>query len=84
MELAKQAQKFVVDNYSKKGIECSQIGDGFLFLQLPPRLQDIQDIAQELEEKFGASIDAELDQNNGVSVHCLFVFTITKLTMHRV
>ena len=71
MDLAKAAQEFVVENYSGQGIECSDIGDGFVFLQLPPRIQNIEEITQCLQNRFGASIDAELDEKLGVSLPAL-------------
>ena len=65
--MANTVKEYVIENYSSLGIECSGIGDGFVFLTVPPRIQNFDQIIEELKSRFGATVDVELDSSTGVS-----------------
>ena len=79
--MANSVKDFVIENYSSLGIECSGIGDGFVFLTVPPRIQNFDQVIEELKSRFGATVDVELDSATGVSDVMLLLVTTGMLTM---
>ena len=52
--MANSVKEFVIENYSSLGT-------------VPPRIQNFDQVIEDLKSRFGATVDVELDSSTGVS-----------------
>jgi len=56
--------EYIIDAYTKYGIEIHSTGDEAIILNLPPFFRDVTELCAALNEEFGCIVDLEYDNTN--------------------
>lgn len=62
--MSESVSKHIVRQWSSYGIEVLSSGDDSCTLVLPPRVEDIGDLCEDLWDSFGATVDIEYDSGS--------------------
>lgn len=64
MATSKDVAQYVIEAYTKYGVEIQSTGDESIILNLPPMFRDITELCEALHEEFGCIVDLEYDNSN--------------------